>query len=70
MKIYCITWKDERWSADKKTLQQINGMINKEKKSPNLIESIVCNIFYTIGWVFFNIYSLLGWIQSKIKNKK
>ena len=29
MKIYCITWKDERWSADKQTLKDINNLINK-----------------------------------------
>ena len=30
MKIYCISWKDERWSADKKSLQAINKLISKE----------------------------------------
>ena len=28
MKIYCITWNDERWSADEKALEDINKMIN------------------------------------------
>ena len=32
MKIYCITWKDERWSADKESLKTINKMINKNTK--------------------------------------
>ena len=29
MKLYCITWKDERWSADKQVLKDINDLINK-----------------------------------------
>ena len=29
MKIYCITWRDERWSADKESLKAINKMISK-----------------------------------------
>ena len=32
MKVYCITWKDERWSADKESLKAINKMINKNTK--------------------------------------
>ena len=28
MKTYCITWTDERWSADEKALKDINEMIN------------------------------------------
>ena len=28
MKIYCITWNDERWSADEEALKDINEMIN------------------------------------------
>ena len=35
MKVYCITWKDERWSADKESLKAINNLINKEKKVRN-----------------------------------
>ena len=31
MKIYCISWKDERWSADKESLKAINKFISKEK---------------------------------------
>ena len=31
MKIYCISWKDERWSADKESLEEINKLISKEK---------------------------------------
>ena len=41
MKIYCISWKDERWSADKKSLQAINELISKEKPARNGWEETV-----------------------------
>ena len=31
MKIHCISWKDERWSADKKSLEAINKLIMSKK---------------------------------------
>ena len=34
-KIYCISWKDERWSASKKDLKGLNAMIKANAK-PNL----------------------------------
>ena len=32
MKIYCISWKDERWSASKEDLKQINKLIHRGEK--------------------------------------
>jgi len=67
-----LSWKDERWSADKEALDNINKMIknNKKVQSSNLIEKAVSSLLYAIGWVFFNIYSFLSWLLSKLKLKK
>lgn len=35
VKIYCISWKDERWSASKEDLKRINELIQKEEKVKN-----------------------------------
>lgn len=62
MKIYCFSWKDERWSADKETLNAINKQIAKTKKmNPDnfnrftsltkLIEVLFSFVFYVIGWI-------------------
>ena len=62
MKIYCFSWKDERWSADKETLNAINKQIAKTKKmNPDnfnrfaslakLMEVLFSFIFYVIGWI-------------------
>ena len=51
MKIYCVTWKDERWSADKESLKAINKMINKNtklKKSFINPEAILLYFMYCI----------------------
>ena len=62
MKIYCFSWKDERWSADKETLNAINKRIAKTKKmNPDnfnrfaslakLMEVLFSFVFYVIGWI-------------------
>lgn len=62
MKIYCISWKDERWSADKESLKAINKQIAKTKRmNPDnfnrfssltrLVEVLFSFIFYVIGWI-------------------
>ena len=48
MKITIISWKDERWSADKETLDKINEMIKKEKP---VISGIGEKVFLVIGWI-------------------
>ena len=32
MKIYCISWKDERWSADREALAGLNKMLRENAK--------------------------------------
>jgi len=54
MKIYCISWKDERWSADKETLKGINEMINKNAKSKS-------------SFIYHYSISFAKWIAKKIK---
>ena len=49
MKIYCISWKDERWSADKESLQAINKLISKEKVKMNKLQKIIEVFFIFIG---------------------
>ena len=62
MKIYSISWKDERWSADKESLKAINKQIAKTKRmNPDnfnrfssltrLVEVLFSFIFYVIGWI-------------------
>ena len=49
MKIYCISWKDERWSADKESLEEINKLISKEKtkNSRDIVYIFRLDIDYT-----------------------
>tara|TARA_Y100000593_G_C4198046_1_gene280377 strand:+ start:266 stop:481 length:216 start_codon:yes stop_codon:yes gene_type:complete len=70
MKIYCISWKDERWSADKESLKAINKMINKNtkvKKSFASPEAILTYFMYCIGFVYHGFISFIKWIIKKIK---
>jgi len=72
MRITVWTWKDEKWSADKKALDNINKMIknNEKAQSSNFIEKIVSSSLYAVGWIFFNTFSFLSWLFSKLKLKK
>ena len=70
MKVYCITWKDERWSADKESLKAINKMINKntkEKRSFISPESILLCFIYCIGFIYHGCMSLVKWFVKKLK---
>tara|TARA_R100000742_G_C4199274_1_gene28883 strand:- start:30 stop:254 length:225 start_codon:yes stop_codon:yes gene_type:complete len=73
VKIYCISWKDERWSADKEDLKFINKMISKEKKEKVSILSkinplaIVLFLMYVLGWVYHGLVTSFRWIVSKFK---
>ena len=58
MKITVWTWKDERWTADKETLDAINKMIKKEKplkvkwvSQSSIPAAIGDKIFLAIGWI-------------------
>jgi len=76
MKIHCITWKEERWSADKETLESINKMINKDKvKKRTLLsilnpESILLFFIYILGFIYHGVVSLVKWLVKKLKRNK
>ena len=82
MKITVLSWKDERWSANKEALDSINKMIKKNKppkvKWKRAWEPT--NIFdkcaLCVGWLAVSPFILaevieLGfkWIIKKIKRK-
>ena len=74
MKITVISWKDERWSADKETLKEINKLINKNTKG--MKESIVDKIMIFIGWIAVSPFVIrdgiifgFKWLIKKIKRK-
>ena len=48
MKLYCISWKDERWSASKEDLKEINAIIkaNSSVKRTSLLQKIINMISY------------------------
>ncbi len=70
MKIYCMSWKDERWSADKETLKAINKMISNNTKAKNNFfnpEAILLYFMYCIGFIYHGSISFIKWIAKKIK---
>ena len=73
MKIIVISWKDERWSADKETLKEINKLINKNTRK--MKEPIVDKIIIFIGWIAISPFLLsdlivrgFKWLVRKRKN--
>ena len=74
MKIIVISWKDERWSADKESLKAINKLINRNAK--RMKEPIVDKIMVFIGWIAVSPFVILDgiifgfkWLIRKIKRK-
>ncbi len=67
MKIYCISWKDERWSADKKSLQAINKLISKEKVKMNKLQKILEILFIFLGWILIVPKYIIDIFKSKFK---
>lgn len=74
MKISVISWKDERWSADKETLKEINKLINKNTRK--MKEPIVDKIIIFIGWIAVSPFVIrdgiifgFKWLIGKIKRK-
>ena len=74
MNITVISWKDERCSADKETLKEINKLINKNTKG--MKESIVDKIMIFIGWIAVSPFVIrdgiifgFKWLIKKIKRK-
>ena len=65
-----MSWKDERWSADKETLKNINQMINKNTKAKSSLvnpEAVFLYFGYCIGFVYHGSISFVRWIAKKIK---
>ena len=67
MKIYCISWKDERWSADKKSLETINKLISKEKIKMNKLQKILEILFIFLGWILIIPRYIIDVFKSKFK---
>ena len=70
MKIYFISWKDERWSANKESLKAINKMISKNTKAKSNFfnpEAILLYFMYCIGFIYHGSISFVRWIAKKIK---
>ena len=70
MKIYCISWKDERWSANKESLKAINKMISKNTKAKSNFfnpEAFLLYFMYCIGFVYHGSISFVRWIVKRIK---
>ena len=83
MKITIISWKDERWSADKETLSGINEMIKKKSK-PIKVKwkktweptSLIDKCAIGFGWLIISPFVLSEviiqgfiWLAKKIKRK-
>jgi len=68
MKIYCISWKDERWSADKECLESINKLVSKEKIQMNKLQKILEVFFMFLGWILIAPKCIIN-IFKYIKNK-
>ena len=74
MKTTVISWKEERWSADKEALKNINKLINKNtRKMKNPIGE---KAFVIVGWVALSPFILrdlivfgFKWLVKKIKRK-
>ena len=67
MKIYCISWKDERLSADKESLKAINKLISKEKTKMNKVQKILEILFTFLGWILIVPRYIIDILKSKFK---
>ena len=67
MKIYCISWKDERWSADKESLEAINKLISKEKTKMTKVQKILEILFIFLGWILIIPRYIIDVFKSKFK---
>ena len=67
MKIYCISWKDERWSADKESLGEINKLISKEKTKMTKLQKVLEVLFIFLGWILIIPRYIIDVFKSKFK---
>ena len=74
MKTTVISWKDERWSADKESLKSINKLISRNTNKMKY--PIGEKIFLAVGWIAVSPFVLseciirgFKWLTRKIKRK-
>ena len=67
MKIYCVSWKDERWSADKQYLEAINKLISKEKTKMTKLQKALEILFIFLGWILIIPRYIIDVFKSKFK---
>ena len=67
MKIYCISWKDERWSANKESLKVINKLISKEKRKMTKLQKVLEILFIFLGWILIIPKYIIDVFKSKFK---
>ena len=67
MKIYCISWNDERWSADKESLEEINKLISKEKTKMTKLQKALEILFIFLGWILVIPRYIIDVFKSKFK---
>jgi len=74
VKITVISWKDERWSADKESLKSINKLISRNTNKMKY--PIGERIFAAVGWIAISPFILseyiirgFKWLIKKIKRK-
>ena len=67
MKIYCISWNDERWSADKESLEEINKLISKEKTKMTKLQKALEILFIFLGWILIVPRYIIDVFKSKFK---
>ena len=67
MKIYCISWKDERWSANKESLKAINKFISKEKTKMTKLQKVLEVLFIFLGWILIIPRYIIYVFKSKFK---
>ena len=67
MKIYCISWRDGRWSADKESLKAINKLISKEKRKMTKLQKALEILFIFLGWILIVPRYIIDILKSKFK---
>ncbi len=71
MKVYCITWKEERWSADKETLKGINDLNSKSpiKNKSNFDrinpEAMLLFFLCILGCIYHGLTFCFKWLKRK-----
>lgn len=67
MKIYCVSWKDKRWTADEKALKNINQLINQEKRQMSKVQKVLEVFFMLLGWALVAPRYIMNLLRVKFK---